>query len=525
MSLRSFSARSVLKAHRLLSTAFYRDAASRGFGRKVYFEVYGCQMNVSDSEVAWSILKDEGFSRTKEAHDADVILAVTCSVRENAEQKIWNRLDYFNSLKKKAPKERSSVKVGILGCMAERLKKKLLETNGLVDFVAGPDAYRDLPSLLTLAESGQEAMNVALSMEETYADVTPLRFNTDSPTALLSIMRGCNNMCSFCIVPFTRGRERSRPFSSVIRECRHLIEQGVKEITLLGQNVNSYGDKLETSDVSSDDVELSRGFTEIYKRRKRGFRFVHLLDQISKINPEVRIRFTSPHPKDFPDDLLQLIQSRPNLCNHIHLPAQSGSTSVLKRMRRGYSREAYLDLVQLIRKTIPGVHISSDVIVGFCGETDEEFQDTMSLMNLVQYDMAYMFAYSMRQKTHAYHKLNDDVPKDVKQKRLQEVVTAFYSLAEKKQREKIGQRHLVLVEGASKRSKSDLSGRNDGNIRVVFPDVTMPDKLTFTGGHARAVPGDYVAVEITDATSISLLGKPLWKTSLAEWSAEEATGR
>lgn len=482
------------------------DVAARG--RKVYFETYGCQMNVNDSEIAWSILQSEGYSKTDDIAQADVILAVTCSIRENAEKKIWNRLDFFKSLKKKRSRDLPPLKVGLLGCMAERLKTKLLETDKMLDLVAGPDSYRDLPKMLSLTDSGQCAVNVILSLDETYGDVKPVRMNKDSPTAFVSIMRGCENMCSFCIVPFTRGKERSRAIQSIIDEVTMLSNEGVKEVTLLGQNVNSYRD-LSSCSISTSyptNTQLSRGFQTIYHSKDGGRRFVDLVEKVSLVNPEMRIRFTSPHPKDFPDELLHLIRERSNVCKQIHLPAQSGNSEVLRRMRRGYTREAYLDLVSNIRNIIPEATISSDFMTGFCGESEEEHNETVSLMKLVKFDMAYMFAYSMRKKTHAYHQMNDDVPEVTKKRRLQELIDTYHSIASARNKRFIGTHQLALVENVSKRSELDLVGRMDGNIKVIFPGS---DQFSY---------GDYVIVKITGATSISLQGVSVQKSTLQEFN-------
>uniref|UniRef100_A0A3Q2C8C8 CDK5 regulatory subunit associated protein 1 n=1 Tax=Cyprinodon variegatus TaxID=28743 RepID=A0A3Q2C8C8_CYPVA len=324
-----------------------------GNSRKVYFETYGCQMNVNDTEIAWSILMKKGYQRTADLKQADVVLLVTCSIREKAEQTIWNRLQQLTAMKKKRLKSKSPMKIGILGCMAERLKMELLEREKLVDVLAGPDAYRDLPRLLAIADGGQQASNVLLSLEETYADVMPVQHGAQGYSAFVSIMRGCDNMCSYCIVPFTRGRERSRPVRSILEEVQMLSDQGVKEVTLLGQNVNSYRDTSEQQFCGPELTKLSRGFDTVYRTKQGGLRFSDLLDQVSRIDPDMRIRFTSPHPKDFPDEVLQLIAERQNICKQIHLPAQSGSNQVLKAMRRGYTREAYLDLVDNIKRIIP----------------------------------------------------------------------------------------------------------------------------------------------------------------------------
>ncbi|KAI6074038.1 CDK5 regulatory subunit-associated protein 1 [Aix galericulata] len=420
----------------------------------VYLETYGCQMNVNDTEIAWAILQKNGYTRTKEVDEADVILLVTCSVREKAEQAIWNRLQHLKALKARRQQDRLPLRIGILGCMAERLKEEILHREKLVDIVAGPDAYRDLPRLLAVAESGQQAANVLLSLDETYADILPVQTSAGGTTAFVSIMRGCDNMCSYCIVPFTRGRERSRPIASILQEVKMLSDQGVKEVTLLGQNVNSFR------------------------------------------------------------DMSELIQERHNICKQLHLPAQSGSTRVLEAMRRGYTREAYLELVHHVRDSIPGVSLSSDFIAGFCGETEEDHQQTVSLLREVRYNVGFLFAYSMRQKTRAYHRLQDDVPADVKQRRLQELIAVFREEAATANEAMVGQSQLVLVEGPSKRSASELCGRNDGNIKVIFPDAEIKDAA---GCEAlvRAQPGDYVLVKVTSASSQTLKGVPLCRTTLA----------
>ncbi|KAL6465029.1 hypothetical protein MHYP_G00273460 [Metynnis hypsauchen] len=486
---------------------------SPGNERRVYFETYGCQMNVNDTEIAWSVLQKGGYLRTSDLSEADVVLLVTCSVREKAEQTIWNRLKQLTALKKKRLKANSHMKIGILGCMAERLKTELLEKEKLVDVVAGPDAYRDLPRLLTLAHGGQRASNVLLSLEETYADVMPV--HSTGHSAFVSIMRGCDNMCSFCVVPFTRGRERSRPLSSILEEVRMLSDQGVKEVTLLGQNVNSYRDISEAQfSISEVGLRLSRGFSTMYRAKQGGLRFAELLDRVSLVDPDMRIRFTSPHPKDFPDEVLHLIQERKNICKQIHLPAQSGSSRVLQTMRRGYTREAYLELVENIRKIIPGVSLSSDFITGFCGETEEDHHQTLSLLREVGYNIGFLFAYSMRKKTHAYHRLQDDVPAEVKQRRLEELISVFREEAAKVNATLVGSTQLVLVEGESKRSSQELCGRNDGNLKVIFPKKDLPSQTMVTS----MVPieaGDYVLVKITSANSQSLRGEAVGHTSLS----------
>ncbi|XP_052039945.1 mitochondrial tRNA methylthiotransferase CDK5RAP1 isoform X1 [Apodemus sylvaticus] len=489
-----------------------------GRQRKVYLETYGCQMNVNDTEIAWSILQKSGYLRTSNLQEADVILLVTCSIREKAEQTIWNRLHQLKVLKTKRPRSRVPLRIGILGCMAERLKGELLNREKMVDLLAGPDAYRDLPRLLAVVESGQQAANVLLSLDETYADIMPVQTSPSATSAFVSIMRGCDNMCSYCIVPFTRGRERSRPVASILEEVRKLSEQGLKEVTLLGQNVNSFRDNSEVQFNSAGPANLSRGFTANCKPKQGGLRFSHLLDQVSRIDPEMRIRFTSPHPKDFPDEVLQLIRERHNICKQIHLPAQSGSSRVLDAMRRGYSREAYVALVHHIRESIPGVSLSSDFITGFCGETEDDHQQTVSLLREVQYNTGFLFAYSMRQKTRAYHRLKDDVPEEVKLRRLEELITVFREEASKANKASVGCTQVVLVEGFSKRSTTDLCGRNDANLKVIFPDAEVED-LTNPGLKVRAQPGDYVLVKITSASSQTLKGHILCRTTMKDSSA------
>ncbi|XP_078508206.1 mitochondrial tRNA methylthiotransferase CDK5RAP1 isoform X2 [Lissotriton helveticus] len=485
---------------------------SAGGIQQVYLETYGCQMNVNDAEIAWSILQSSGYRRTYTLSEADVVLLVTCSIREKAEQTIWKRLRDIGALKRRRQRSQLPLRIGILGCMAERLKEEILEREKIVDVVAGPDAYRDLPRLLTVAESGQQAANVLLSVDETYADIMPVHRTANTTSAFVSIMRGCDNMCTYCIVPFTRGRERSRPISSILEEIRMLSDQGVKEVTLLGQNVNSFRDSSEVHSHPSTPTMLSRGFNTIYKAKKGGLRFVDLLDQVSRVDPEMRIRFTSPHPKDFPDEVLQLIQERNNICKQIHLPVQSGSSRVLQAMGRGYTREAYLELVQHIQECIPGVSLSSDFIAGFCGETEDDHQQTVSLLRAVRYNMGFLFAYSMRAKTRAYHRLQDDVPPKVKQRRLDELVTVFRQEAAKVNMKAVGSTQLVLVEGPSKRSLTDLCGRNDSNLKVIFPDTEVEDQ--HSGVASRAKCGDYVLVKITGSSSQSLRGVPIQCSSL-----------
>ena len=446
--------------------------------KNFYIETYGCQMNFADTEVVNSILMEDGMNPVQSPEEADVIFVNTCSIRENAETRVWNRLKEFRAIKK----EKKNLTVGVMGCMAERVKDKIIEQEKLVDIVVGPDAYRDIPNLLAEVDDGRKAVNVLLSLEETYADITPVRTSDNGLSAFVSIMRGCDNMCAFCVVPFTRGRERSRPMESILREIQHLSDQGYKEVTLLGQNVNSY---------KYEDID-----------------FTQLMDEASKVDPEMRFRFSSPHPKDFPEPLLHLIAERPNLCNYIHIPAQAGSDSMLERMRRPYTREQYLKLTERMREIIPGVSLSTDIIAGFCGETEEEHEATMSLMARVEYDLAYMFAYSERDRTLAQRKYEDDVPEKVKKRRLTEIIEQQMNIQEKNNNAEIGNIHLVLAEGTSKKSDEQLSGRSDTNKMVVF------DKQHYQ-------KGDYVAVEITECTSATLIGKPLYKTTTQEFFSKE----
>uniref|UniRef100_A0A7S3UGM8 Uncharacterized protein n=1 Tax=Picocystis salinarum TaxID=88271 RepID=A0A7S3UGM8_9CHLO len=481
-------------------------------GRSVYMETYGCQMNASDSEIVLGILSKAGMRREEEIKQADVILVNTCAIRENAEAKIWQRLGYFKSLKRKKIGQKPLV--GVLGCMAERLQKKLIDSDKLVDLVVGPDAYRDLPKLIEGIQGTGEglqrktAMNVQLSLEETYADVTPVR-NAGDISAYLSIMRGCNNMCAFCIVPFTRGRERSRDVASIEKEVHTLAEQGVKEVTLLGQNVNSYADFTSASEWANS-YPYADGFSSVYKpKREYAVAFAELLDRLADANPEVRFRFTSPHPKDFPDELLHVISSRLNVCSNIHLPAQSGSTRMLEIMKRGHTREAYLRLVDRIRSLIPDVTLSTDMISGFCGETEEDHQQTLSLLHQVEYDQAFLYAYSRREKTYAARHLADDVPEDVKGRRLRECISVFREILTRRNEEEVGRTHLVLVEGTSRKDASMFTGRTDTNKRVAFPvsDVQL-------------VPGDYAAVQIVSSTAATLRGRALSTASITSFFRE-----
>eukprot|EP00978_Attheya_sp_CCMP212_P016333 scaffold42660_cov48-Attheya_sp.AAC.1 len=605
---------------------------------KFHLKTYGCQMNVSDSDIVRAILLESSgggshsqgrwrFEETIHEKEADILLTNTCAIRENAETKVWNRLHELRALdakhplpststslpianpsqsRKKKGKKKNKRIVGVLGCMAERLKEDMFK-DGTADLIVGPDAYRDLPRLLSLLapplpqtnlqpvesqfesssdvlyeeERLERAVNVQLSLEETYADITPVRKDPNEVSAFVSVMRGCNNMCSYCVVPFTRGRERSRELDTIVQESQQLFEnEGVREIVLLGQNVNSYHDKKSSSSqsssssiimpvsssLSSSSLEYKTsnpGFTNMFKLRGgSGYYFADLVEAVANISPELRVRFTSPHPKDYPPELLHLMAERNNVCNQLHMPAQSGSSSVLKRMRRGYSREAYLQLIDDVRATIPDVALSSDFIAGFCGETEEEHEDTVSLMHQVAYDQAFMFAYSMRGKTHAHRTMEDDVPQAIKMARLNEIIHTFRTrVQERNEATEVGRLRLVLVEGESRRSTPEqiqFSGRTDQNKRVVFSSAVATAAITAVDGPQQyshywtsneirpllkqlpttmstnrndldmynnvllqtKVPiqaGDYAVVEITQARGHTLQGRALWRTSLTEF--------
>jgi tRNA-2-methylthio-N6-dimethylallyladenosine synthase len=444
--------------------------------KKLYLESYGCAMNFSDSEVVASILVDQGFVTTRNEAEADVILINTCSIRDNAEQRVRNRLAQFN----KAKREKPGMIIGILGCMAERLKKNLLEEEKLVDIVAGPDSYRDLPNLITEVEGGQKAVNVLLSRDETYADISPIRLDNTGVSAFVSITRGCDNMCSFCVVPFTRGRERSRDPHTIVQECQDLFNRGYREVTLLGQNVDSYRWNMSSKSEIKDPTQPTTNFAQ-------------LMEMVAHVDPLLRIRFSTSHPKDMTDDVLEVMAKYDNICNYIHLPVQSGNTEMLKRMNRGYSREWYMDRIAAIKRIVPNCGISTDTISGFCGETEEEHQDTLSLMREVKYDFAYMYKYSERPKTLAERKFEDDVPEEVKQRRLQEVIDLQQAHSLEVTQEQIGKTEVILVENVSRRSDKQMVGRTDRNHKVVF------DR-----GNAKV--GDYLKVKITDCTSATLFG-------------------
>lgn len=439
--------------------------------RKLYIESYGCQMNFADSEVVASIMLNNDFQTTNDFNEADVIFINTCSIRENAELRIRKRLTDFKAAKRAKP----GMIVGVLGCMAERLKSKFLEEEKLVDIVVGPDAYRDLPNLIQSADDGQKAVNVLLSREETYGDISPIRLNTNGVSAFVSITRGCDNMCSFCVVPFTRGRERSRDPQSIIEEIKDLYEKGFREVTLLGQNVDSYEWENET--------------------KTEKVTFANLLALAAQVKSEMRIRFSTSHPKDLTDDVLYTMRDYDNICKSIHLPVQSGSTRILDLMNRTYSREWYINRIDAIRNILPGCTISTDIIAGFCSETEEEHQETLSMMEYVKYDFAYMFSYSERPGTPAAKKLKDDISDDVKARRLAEIVALQRAHSLERMKEHVGKTQKILIEGFSKKSENDFAGRSDQNAMVVFP-VNINYKK-----------GDYVNVLIESCTSATLIGK------------------
>jgi tRNA-2-methylthio-N6-dimethylallyladenosine synthase len=451
-------------------------------------ESYGCQMNFSDSEIVASIMADLGYGVTDDLGKADVVMINTCSIRENAEQKVRTRLQHFRSMKRQKP----SMIIGVLGCMAERLKSKLLEQEQLVDMVVGPDAYKDLPSLLEQVQGGQQAVNVLLSREETYAEIAPVRLGSNGVTAFVTIMRGCDNMCTFCVVPFTRGRERSRDPQSIYKECFELWMQGYKEVTLLGQNVDSY----RWIGSAEPREEISSGT----------FRFADLLELIAGISPDLRVRFSTSHPKDITDEVLYTMARHDNLCKNIHLPVQSGSSKILARMNRTYDRPWYLERVRAIRRILPDCAITTDIIVGFCGETEEDHQATLSLMDLVRFDSAFMFAYSERPGTLAYRKYPDDVSDEIKKRRLAEVMALQDLHSVERNQAEEGQIHRILIEGKSKRSDQDWCGRNSRNKMVVFPCQAKESKLALGLGK-ELTPGSYAEVVVHRSTKATLMGQ------------------
>ena len=441
------------------------------YKKHFYIESYGCQMNFADSEIVASILQEQGFGATRNLEQADLIFINTCSIREKAEQTVRKRLTDF----KKAKKSNPGLLIGVLGCMAERLKAKFLEEEKLVDIVVGPDAYRSLPALIEEAETGQKAVNVLLSREETYADIAPVRLDSNGVSAFVSIMRGCNNMCSFCVVPFTRGRERSRDAASIVAECETLYKDGFKEVTLLGQNVDSY---------HYFDESIGEAIT-----------FAHLLEKVAMIAPDLRVRFSTSHPKDITEEVLQTMARYENICKYIHLPVQSGSSRVLQLMNRTYTREWYMAKVDRIREVLPDCGISSDIIAGFCTETDEDHQDTLSIMEYSKYDMSYMFFYSERPGTLAARRYTDDVPLETKKQRLSEIVALQGRLSRESNEKDLGKTFKVLVEGPSKKNPDEWMGRNSQNKVIVFP---KPEGLR---------KGDYLEVTVTDCTQATLIGK------------------
>lgn len=455
---------------------------------KVYIETYGCQMNVNDSEVILSILQKNGYALTENMDRADVILANTCSIRDNAEQRIWGRIEQFRLQKKRNPQ----VVIGIVGCMAERLKDKLLEK---VDLVAGPDAYRSLPALLRDIRPDSPQINVLLSREETYADISPVRLDRNGVSAYISIMRGCNNVCSYCVVPYTRGAERSRDPYSIVREARELFENGYKEVNLLGQNVDSYLWK-ECRDGAAE------GVSAVDAKEGEVVNFARLLEMVAAISPELRVRFSTSHPKDISDEVISTIAAHENICRHIHLPVQSGSSRILEKMRRKYDREWYLERVAKIREVMPDCGLSTDVIAGFCSETEQDHQDTLSLFEQVCFDSAFMFQYSERPGTLASRHYPDDVPPEVKTARLNEIIALQTKMSLRSNQKDMGKTFKVLIEGPSKRNPDDLCGRAGNNKMCVFPSMAAERA---TQGLAPLGAGNYVNVKVVDCTSATLI--------------------
>lgn len=450
--------------------------------KKLFIESYGCQMNFSDSEIVASILANEGYNTTQNLEEADLVLVNTCSIRDKAEQTIRKRLEKYNAVKAINP----SMKVGVLGCMAERLKSKFLEEEKIVDMVVGPDAYKDIPNLLKDVGEGRDAINVILSKEETYGDIAPVRLNSNGVTAFVSITRGCDNMCTFCVVPFTRGRERSREPQSIMEEIKDLHQRGFKEITLLGQNVDSYlwyGGGLKKDFVKATEMQKATAVD-----------FVQLLDMCATSYPKMRFRFSTSNPQDMHDEVIHVMAKHHNICKYIHLPVQSGSTRILHEMNRQHTREEYMDLVDRIYKIIPEISLSQDMITGFPTETEEDHQDTLSLMEHIKYDFGYMFAYSERPGTMAARKMEDDVPEPVKKRRLQEIVDLQQRIAMERTKRFVGQTVEVLIEKTSKRSDEHWSGRNSQNTTVVFPKENYK-------------VGDFVMVKVSDCTSATLIGE------------------
>jgi tRNA-2-methylthio-N6-dimethylallyladenosine synthase len=461
------------------------DAAASTKTKKMYIESYGCAMNFADSEVVASIMNKDGYATTDKMEDADLILVNTCAIRDNAEQRIHTRLREYNKHKK----TNKNLKIGVMGCMAERLKETLIENQKVVDLVVGPDSYRDLPNLMHQVDDGQKAINVILSKEETYEEIEPVRLVTNGVTALVSIMRGCDNMCAFCVVPFTRGRERSRSPQTIITEVQDLVSKGYKEITLLGQNVDSYlwaGGGLKKDAIAA----LNNGTI----KQEDTINFAQLLEMVAQISPTLRVRFSTSHPKDITDEVLHTMAKYNNICKYIHLPVQSGSSRMLELMNRGYTREWYLQRIARMRQIMPDCAVSTDIISGFCSETEAEHQETLSLLNEVEYEYAYMFKYSERPGTLAGRKLPDDVTEDIKQRRLQEIIDLQRSNALKRNMKDVGNTYEVLIEGVSKRSEDYLYGRNTYNKTIIFKC-------------GQATVGEYVNVRVKECTTATLLGE------------------
>ncbi len=440
-----------------------------GGNKKLYIETYGCQMNVADSELVVSILADNGFSTTDDINSADIIFINTCSIRDNAEQRIRGRLQIFKKIKKTKP----YLIIGVIGCMAERLKNKLLEQEKLIDIIVGPDAYRDLPNLIKIAKTGQKAVNVLLSREETYADISPVRYSSNGITAFISIMRGCDNMCSYCVVPFTRGRERSRNPESIIEEAKDLVKNGYKDVTLLGQNVDKY---------NWEDTKTGKKVN-----------FAKLLELTAKVSPSLRVRFSTSYPQDMTDEVLYTMAKYKNICKHIHFPAQSGSSRILEKMKRGYTAEWYKNRILKIKEILPDCAITTDIISGFCSETEDDHKQTLSLLEFAQFDLGFMFKYSERPNTYAARNFKDDVPEEIKSRRLTEIINLQNKISKSVKQKDIGKTFEVLIEGTSKKSTEELFGRTSQNKVVVFPKKNYKK-------------GDYVNVKITDASSATLIG-------------------
>jgi tRNA-2-methylthio-N6-dimethylallyladenosine synthase len=463
--------------------ALNSETSKNSTGKKLYVESYGCAMNFSDSEVVASIMAKDGYSTTRNVDEADVILINTCSIRENAESRVRTRLGDIKQKKKDNPK----LVVGILGCMAERLKKALLEEEKLVDLIAGPDAYRDLPNLIDeVIGTGQKAVNVLLSRDETYADISPVRLDLGGVSAFVTITRGCDNMCSFCVVPFTRGRERSRDPLTILQECKDLFSRGYREVTLLGQNVDSYRWNLTSKGEIKDETINTTNFAQ-------------LMEMVALVNPDLRVRFSTSHPKDMTDDVLEMMAKYENICSSIHLPVQSGNTNVLARMNRGYSREWYIERIEAIRRIVDNCTITTDLIIGFCEETEEEHQETLTLMDYAKFDFAYMYKYSERPKTLAERKFSDDIPEAIKTRRIAEIVAKQREHSLLANQKQLGNTDKVLVEGVSKKSQDEMCGRNGKNSMVVFPKGDFEI-------------GQYITVKITNCTSATLLGEVVTNT-------------